>query len=173
MTLVLHHSPTKTEMEAIKRRRKFRALIAERANRLAVIAPVIVEETKPPLEFISPQGLCLRDWLFVATGGDTAIPNMARSIQAAVCREFQVTRKDLIGQSRCSHFVIARQVSMWLCKSFTKRSLYEIGRFHGGRDHSTAHHAIEKISRLVLCDDDLAKRILNLRSELEGYFNGH
>jgi|SRR6185312_4203052 len=165
MTLALHHSPTKTEVEALERRRKFRARIEELASRIAV-AP-IVEVIKPKIAPVSS----LRDWIFVASGGDATVPNATKSIQLAVCREFKINRNGLLSIRRTADLILPRHISMWLCKHFTHRSLPEIGRLHGGRDHTTVLYAVRKIDDLLAQNDQLAARIQNLRAQLEAYFN--
>jgi chromosomal replication initiator protein len=60
-----------------------------------------------------------------------------------------------------------RQVAMFLCKQMTPRSLPEIGRKFGGRDHTTVMHAVRKIEELRSNDRTLAEDIELLRRMLE------
>jgi chromosomal replication initiator protein len=60
-----------------------------------------------------------------------------------------------------------RQVAMWFCKQLTPRSLPEIGRKFGDRDHTTVMHAIRKIDELRISDRLLAEDIEMLRRKLE------
>ncbi|HEV8027196.1 MAG TPA: helix-turn-helix domain-containing protein, partial [Stellaceae bacterium] len=60
-----------------------------------------------------------------------------------------------------------RQVAMYLCKQLTPRSLPEIGRKFGGRDHTTVMHAVRKIEELRGNDRTLAEDIELLRRMLE------
>ena len=60
-----------------------------------------------------------------------------------------------------------RQVAMWLCKQLTPRSLPEIGRKFGGRDHTTVMHAVRKIEELRAGDRTMAEDIELLRRMLE------
>ena len=55
--------------------------------------------------------------------------------------------------------VVPRQIGMYLAKKMTSRSLPEIGRRFGGRDHSTVLHAVRKIEELVKTDDKLAREV--------------
>jgi chromosomal replication initiator protein len=55
--------------------------------------------------------------------------------------------------------VVPRQVGMYLAKKLTPRSLPEIGRRFGGRDHSTVLHAVRKIEELMKSDDRLAREV--------------
>ncbi|MBT6983497.1 MAG: chromosomal replication initiator protein DnaA, partial [Rhodospirillaceae bacterium] len=61
-----------------------------------------------------------------------------------------------------------RQVAMYLAKQLTTRSLPEIGRKFGGRDHTTVMHAVKRIEELRQTDAALAEDIDLLRRMLEG-----
>ena len=87
-------------------------------------------------------------------------------IQRVVARQYNVSRSDLLSSRRTANVVRPRQVAMYLAKTMTLRSLPEIGRRFGGRDHTTVLHAVRKIEALVgkdpaLADEvDLLKRLL-------------
>ena len=110
MTLALHHSPTKTELESIERRKRFKAHITALADKIAAAKVVKVIPPKPLPE--PPPVPSLHDWMFMATGGDASIPNMTKSIQIAVGRKFQVNRNDILSIRRNQKEVFARHVSM-------------------------------------------------------------
>jgi len=61
-----------------------------------------------------------------------------------------------------------RQVAMYLAKQLTPRSLPEIGRRFGGRDHTTVMHAIKKIEELRAADSVMSEDIEQLRRQLHG-----
>jgi chromosomal replication initiator protein len=60
-----------------------------------------------------------------------------------------------------------RQVAMYLSKQLTSRSLPEIGRKFGGRDHTTVIHAVKKIEELIESDSALAEDVELLRRMLQ------
>jgi chromosomal replication initiator protein len=60
-----------------------------------------------------------------------------------------------------------RQVAMYLAKQLTSRSLPEIGRKFGGRDHTTVIHAVKKIEELIELDSALAEDVELLRRMLQ------
>ena len=64
--------------------------------------------------------------------------------------------------------VIPRQVSMYIAKVLTPRSLPEIGRRFGGRDHTTVLHAVRKIERLLLTDEKLAADVAAIKAMVIG-----
>jgi chromosomal replication initiator protein len=76
-----------------------------------------------------------------------------------VGRHFNVARTDLLSPRRARSIVIPRQVGMYLAKKMTSRSLPEIGRRFGGRDHSTVLHAVRKIDDQIKTDDRLAREV--------------
>ena len=87
-------------------------------------------------------------------------------IQKRVASHYNVSRADLLSSRRTAAVVMPRQIAMFLAKSLTLRSLPEIGRRFGGRDHTTVLHAVRKIDGLVnsnpaLRDEvELLKRML-------------
>ena len=80
-------------------------------------------------------------------------------IQRVVARQFNVARNDLLSNRRTQQIVRPRQIAMYLSKVMTPRSLPEIGRRFGGRDHTTVLHAVRKIEDLMSEDHKLAQEI--------------
>ena len=61
-----------------------------------------------------------------------------------------------------------RQIAMYLCKQLTTRSLPEIGRRFGGRDHTTVMHGVRRIEDLRIQDSQISDDLDMLRRSLEG-----
>src|SRR5690606_33114223 len=80
-------------------------------------------------------------------------------IQRIVSRHYNVSRNELLSNRRTRTIVKPRQVAMYLSKVMTPRSLPEIGRRFGGRDHTTVLHAVRKIEGLAETDHSLAQEI--------------
>lgn len=80
-------------------------------------------------------------------------------IQRVVARHYNVSRNDMLSTRRTRVIVLPRQIAMYLSKLLTPRSLPEIGRRFGGRDHTTVLHAVRKIERLLAEDQQLAHEI--------------
>jgi chromosomal replication initiator protein len=76
-----------------------------------------------------------------------------------VGRHYNVAKADLLSPRRSRTVVVPRQIGMYLAKKLTSRSLPEIGRRFGGRDHSTVLHAVRKIDEQVRVDEKLAKDV--------------
>ncbi len=80
-------------------------------------------------------------------------------IQKVVARHYNVSKNDLLSNRRTRVIVRPRQIAMYLSKILTPRSLPEIGRRFGGRDHTTVLHAVRKIESLLSEDDKLSHEI--------------
>jgi chromosomal replication initiator protein len=88
-------------------------------------------------------------------------------IQRVVARQYNVSRSDLLSSRRTANVVRPRQVAMYLAKTLTLRSLPEIGRRFGGRDHTTVLHAVRKIESLVSKDVALSDEVELLKRQLQ------
>ncbi len=88
-------------------------------------------------------------------------------IQRIVARQYNVSRADLLSSRRTANVVRPRQVAMYLAKVLTLRSLPEIGRRFGGRDHTTVLHAVRKIENLAGNDSAFAEEIEALKRQLQ------
>ncbi len=88
-------------------------------------------------------------------------------IQKVVARHYDVSKNDLLSNRRTRVIVRPRQIAMYLAKQMTPRSLPEIGRRFGGRDHTTVLHAVRKIGELKGEDPKLAHEIELLQRLIE------
>jgi chromosomal replication initiator protein len=88
-------------------------------------------------------------------------------ILRVVAKHYGVSRADLLSARRTANVVRPRQIAMYLAKTLTLRSLPEIGRRFGGRDHTTVLHAVRKIEGLVQGDKGLAEEIDALKRLLQ------
>jgi chromosomal replication initiator protein len=89
-------------------------------------------------------------------------------IQRRVAEHYNVRLSDLIGPKRIRTIARPRQIAMYLAKQLTPRSLPEIGRRFGGRDHTTIMHGVRKIEELITTDSQMADDLQLLRRQLEG-----
>lgn len=76
-----------------------------------------------------------------------------------ISKHYGVSRGDILSQRRNRSIVWPRQIGMYLAKNLTSRSLPEIGRRFGGRDHTTVLHAIRKIDGQIKDDQTLKEEI--------------
>ena len=89
-------------------------------------------------------------------------------IQKQVANHFNIRLSDMHSARRARSVARPRQVAMYLAKQLTARSLPEIGRKFGGRDHTTVMHAVKKVDELKGLDSGFAEDIELLRRMLEG-----
>lgn len=89
-------------------------------------------------------------------------------IQKAAAEHFGLKQADLISERRNRAIARPRQAAMWLAKQLTTRSLPDIGRRFGGRDHTTVLHAVRRIDELRAGDAQLARDLEALTRKLRG-----
>lgn len=89
-------------------------------------------------------------------------------IQRQVAEHFNVRLTDMHSARRARTVARPRQVAMYLAKQLTARSLPEIGRKFGGRDHTTVMHAVKKVEELIAEDASFAQDVDVLRRTLTG-----
>ena len=88
-------------------------------------------------------------------------------IQRRVAEHYSIRLSDMIGPKRVRSIARPRQVAMFLSKTLTSRSLPEIGRRFGGRDHTTVMHGVKRIEELRAIDSQIAEDVEMLRRALE------
>ena len=84
-----------------------------------------------------------------------------------VSRHYKVPRNELLSARRSRDVVRPRQIAMYLAKALTSRSLPEIGRRFGGRDHTTVLHSVRKVEQMIKDDLELGQEIELLKRMLE------
>ncbi len=108
---------------------------------------------------------------------ETAIRDLVRNrepkrvkiedIQKLVASRYNVSRSDILSERRTAAVVRPRQIAMYLSKVLTLRSLPEIGRRFGGRDHTTVLHAVRKIEKAIGEDHALSDEVELLKRMLQ------
>ncbi len=88
-------------------------------------------------------------------------------IQRKVSEHYNIRLSDMIGPKRLRTYARPRQIAMYLSKNLTSRSLPEIGRRFGGRDHTTVMHGVKRIEELKIQDGQVAEDVEILRRALE------
>jgi chromosomal replication initiator protein len=88
-------------------------------------------------------------------------------IQKKVAEHFNLRLSDMHSARRARSVARPRQIAMYLAKTLTQRSLPEIGRKFGGRDHTTVIHAVKKIEELQQQDPSFAEDVTLLTRMLQ------
>jgi hypothetical protein len=91
-------------------------------------------------------------------------------ITRVICEHYRVTPEAVQGSSRKPDLVWPRQVWAYLARELLKLSTPKIGHYLGGRDHTTAMHAIEKISGLAGTDAGVAAELAVLKAQISRLF---
>lgn len=87
-------------------------------------------------------------------------------IQKLVADHFKVKMTDLKSSTRAKPIVVPRQISMYLIKKFLDKSLVDIGKAFGGKDHTTVMNALERVQHLQSVDQDIMKDIEELETRI-------
>ena len=109
-------------------------------------------------------------WLSIVEEIEPTEPRRPRieEIQIACAKHYRVQRSDILSERRTADIVRPRQVGYYLSKMLTLRSLPEIGRRFGGRDHTSALSGIRKIERLRKVDAALELDLQTIALALGG-----
>ncbi len=141
--------------------------------------PVVVEpepEKKPEPVFDHGQWVERQKKVWFSIESEIDAPEPLRPsierIQRAVSRHYDVSLMDILSDRRTARVVRPRQVAMYLTKKLTLRSLPEIGRRFGHRDHTTVLHGVRKIEQLIPKDGELAADVDAIESKVRGAANG-
>ena len=89
------------------------------------------------------------------------------SIQKMVCDYFSVPYDRLLQKTRKREVVQARQITMYLAKTFTKNSLKTIGEHFGGRDHTTVIHSCQTVKDLMDTDSSFKDSVMELQQKVQ------
>ncbi len=102
---------------------------------------------------------------YVATIDEAKTPSL-RAIANYTARHFTLTVTELKSASRRQAIVQARDVAMFLARQLTAKSLDEIGKFFGGRDHTTVLHGCRKTEQMVKTDSAIRQAVEYVQNAL-------
>ena len=88
------------------------------------------------------------------------------SIQTIVCKQFKISKNEMLSSRRSRYLVRPRQTAIYLSKMLTSKSLPEIGRCFSNRDHTTVIHSVKTIERLRKEDNELNIKIDTLKNKI-------
>lgn len=91
-----------------------------------------------------------------------------RAIITAVCAHYETDPVDILSKRRPDSVVKARHIAMFLARKHTLKSLPDIGRRIGNKDHTTVIHAINKINKLLEVDLSVAADIAAIEAKIAG-----
>lgn len=161
-------------VEALHAEHKARlARIATKAYRppskpVVTAAPRIVRAPVVRAKFDPAEELA---WMITIEGFEPALPDKnkpLRVIMRAVCEHQGVTVDEIASTCKIASLVHARHIFAYLARRLTNRSFPDIGKFLGGRDHSTQVYAIRKVEGMLDKDIQLRASIEMLTEKLGG-----
>jgi len=134
-----------------------------------------IRELEGALTRVAAYAGMLGEPLTVATAeralGETAMPAprvSVEDVQRVACEYFGITRDQLLGRGRSQNIAMCRQVAMYLVREIVGLSYPQIGQAFGGRDHTTALYACEKLATLYDEDDAVRRQINDVKDRLAG-----
>lgn len=149
------HEATPSQFEAMRNRKARLDRIAAKAYRPPeVIALAPIDEPDP-----TPASAVHVVWF-----EDRRIT--VEHVKAAVAKDFGLTPIHLESDRRQHQIVVARQTAIYLAKELTPRSLSYIASRFGGRDHSTAVHAVKKTAQRIATDPAFAARVAAIKESI-------
>lgn len=134
----------------------------------AVVAPVVQAESWAERQLRIP--MPKPRWFSIEAdlGPVEKVRPTIEEIQRAVCKYYGVKRDALIGERRHGPIIRPRHVAIYLVKVLTLRSLPEVGRRFGGRDHTSVLFAMRKIERQRESDEVLAQETRDIAAMVGG-----
>lgn len=131
--------------------------------------PVVEPPQQPePLPPVQDQLLKLANDLIGCRGNDSMAPvgPTVREVQRVVCEFYGLPFVDMISKRRDKAVIRPRFVAIHLCRKHTQRSLPDIARLFGGRDHTSALAAIRRMKTWIESDSDVAAEVAEIEARL-------
>lgn len=153
--------------------------IADRARRRQLFRRVILADPLPePVAEIEPEAIPEEPWVerqkaaWFSVESDLGpvpgTPIRISDIIDAISKHYAISKLDILSARRTAKIVRPRQIGYYLAKTLTNKSLPEIGRRFGGRDHTSALSGIRKIEFLRRSDAALDAEIRLIELSLGG-----
>jgi hypothetical protein len=119
------------------------------ASRVVTQPSPKIEPIRQPARMEPAMGEVIDLPQFLPQRGVEPVKITIKAVQEAVCRRTQVRRNDLLSSRRDAAVILPRHIAMALTKYLTTKSLPEIGRQFGGKDHTTVLHACRKMEAVI------------------------
>lgn len=91
---------------------------------------------------------------------------LVAEIQQAVADHFAISLDEMLSDRRGRDVARPRQIAMYLCRMLTPKSMPDISRRFGNRDHTTVLHGVRQIERLRLVDGELDRAVRELTTKI-------
>jgi chromosomal replication initiation ATPase DnaA len=157
-----------TAIEARVEREKKRRLDEWRARQAAEAVGRVAEKLRKQAELEAEAAKAAQADAEIRSMGTIPIG----AILGACAVFYGVPISSLFADQRTLDIVKARHIAMYLAKELTPRSLPDIGRRMGGKDHTTVLHGVRKIAALIKTDPNLAAEVATIRARIVGRIEG-
>ena len=137
---------------------KQQAIASDKCNRTMAEVDAEARKLSQRLDELNAERMVIR-------GGQPRIED----IQSAVCFFYDMNKVDLLSKRKFEGMVRPRQIAQFLAKTLTTKSLPEIARAFGGRDHTTILHSVRMVERRLRVSDALAAEIEEVANISLGY----
>jgi len=93
--------------------------------------------------------------------------NKMEQVIQIICDHYNLTTEELLSKKRSNEIAIPRQIAMYICRIYLDENLTKIGIQFGGKNHTTVMHAVDKIKKEILKDDNLNNEIQKMIQEIK------
>ena len=93
--------------------------------------------------------------------------NKMDQVVQIVCDNYNLTEEELLSKKRSNEIAIPRMIAMYICRVYLDENLTKIGIQFGGKNHTTVMHAVDKIKKEIIKDDNLNNQIQKMINEIK------
>ena len=93
--------------------------------------------------------------------------NKMDQVVQIVCENYNLTQEELLSKKRSNEIAIPRMIAMYICRIYLDENLTKIGIQFGGKNHTTVMHAVDKIKKEIIKDDNLNNQIQKMVNEIK------
>lgn len=150
----------------IKAERNHMMLLAQRCTQLRQLSGIILKIQA--FHDLVQRDITLSDLENILRNTGDERQTQPGDIVATVSQHTGHSVEDILGSQRKPDLVLARQTAMYLCRELLGTSYPVLGRFFGGKDHSTAMHSIKKIKKMIVSNKDAQNMVTELKQKCQG-----
>lgn len=150
----------------IKTERNHMLLLAQRCTQLRQLSGIILKIQA--FHDLVQRDITLADLENILRNTGDERQTQPGDIVATVSRHTGHSVEDILGSKRKPDLVLARQTAMYLCRELLGTSYPVLGRFFGGKDHSTAIHSVQKIKKMLVSNKDAQHMVTELKQRCQG-----
>ncbi len=152
--------------QGLKLERDHLLLLAQRCAQLRYLSGIVLKVAA--FQSLEQRAITTEDLENILHGTGDGRTVGPEDIVRTVAEHLKLAPKDILGGKRHPALVRARQIAMYLCREMQGTSYPALGRFFGGKDHSTVVHSIKKVTSLLVSDKDVQHLVTELKRKCSG-----